>query len=173
MRTISYSVFIRCLVLLSSFSVAKKITSESIRLEKLELLALEKNVTGKNYVYDLAKMKDCNKTKIKYLGFIKTKSGKQYKILTSFYVFRAASTCHGTSNIKVYDINNKYVGKYYVGMPEELPEKIIQNKILIWSKSKDCEMRKEFSVNLENGLSENIFIPCSKSGGYQYSFSTE
>jgi hypothetical protein len=53
---------------------------------------------------------------------VHTKQGKRYKILTLFFVFSASSTCHGTSSIKVFDMKNRYIGEYYVGMPEGLPD---------------------------------------------------
>ncbi|MBF04535.1 MAG: hypothetical protein CMP76_14715 [Flavobacterium sp.] len=173
MTKIRYIRLIIFLVLLSSFTIHVNSNLENTQIETLELKALRKNVVGKSYVYDLTKLKNCNKTTIKYLGSIKTKNGKEYKILNSFYVFQSNSTCKGTSNIKIYDMKNKYVGKYYVGMPEELPDRITQNKNLVWENSKDCIMRKDFFINLENGLPEKFFVPCSKNGGNEYGFSVE
>lgn len=156
--------------ILSSFMEFDKYSSEYTKLQKYELLALKKNVIGKIYIYDLTKKEGCNKTKIKYLGTIKTNNGKRYKLLSSFFVFRAASTCHGSSSIKIYDMKNNYIGKYYVGMPYDLPDKIIDNH-LIWVNSKNCNLRTTFSVDMKKGLPKNFFIPCSKDGGDITSFS--
>ncbi len=81
----------------------------------------------------------------------------------------ASSTCHGTSNIKIFDTKNRYVGEYYVGMPEGLHDIIRGNKLIYLENSEDCNLRKTRSINLENGLPRNFYIPCSKSGGDQYS----
>jgi hypothetical protein len=143
------------------------------QLKKYELIALKKQRIGKEHIYDLTGKRGCNKTKIKYLGIIKTNSGKQYKLLTSFFVYSAASTCHGTSNIKVYNIKNNFIGKYTVGMPDELPFKIGEDKLIYWNNSQECSMKKTFTINCENGLPKTIFIPCTKDHGNEYYFNTE
>ncbi len=156
-----------------SFTNKDKFESEFKKFQKLELLALKKGNIGKEYTYDLTNKEGCNKTKIKYLGVIKTKNGKQYKVLSSFFVFSAASTCHGTSNIKIYNLNNKYLGKYNVGMPEDLPTEIKNNKSICWSKTKDCDLRNNFSINFEIGLPKRFFLPCSQKGGDEMIFTNE
>lgn len=173
MRTIHYITIILCIIILSSFAGIDKYTLEFSKLQKYELLALKKQSIGKTYIYDLTNKKGCNKTSIKYLGVIKTKNGKQYKVISSFFVFSAASTCHGTSNIKIYDMKNKYIGQYYVGMPNDLPTKITENKFVCWTNSIECDSRKGFSINFEKGLPKTFFLPCLKTGGNEYSFSTE
>jgi hypothetical protein len=159
-------------LLASSFTITDKGASEYARLQKLEHKAL-KNAVGKMYVYDLTGKDGCNKTQIKYLGVVHTKQGKCYKILTSFFVFSASSTCHGTSSIKIFDIKNRYVGEYYVGMPEGLPDILRKNKLFYLHNSEDCNLRKTRCIDLKNGLPRNFFIPCSKNGGDQYSFSSD
>ena len=156
-----------------SFTNKDKFESEFEKFQKLELLALKKGNIGKEYTYDLTNKEGCNKTKIKYLGVIKTKNGKQYKVLSSFFVFSAASTCHGTSNIKIYNLNNKYLGKYNVGMPEDLPTEIKNNNSICWSKTKDCDLRNNFSINFEIGLPKRFFLPCSQKGGDEMIFINE
>jgi hypothetical protein len=173
MRNIYHITLFLSITILTSFVSLDKFTSESSQLQKFELYALKKNMPGKIYTYDLTKKKGCNKTIIKYLGIIKTKSGKQYKVLNSFFVFTAGSTCHGTSNIKIYDKKNNYVGRYPVEMPYELPEKIIKSKIAIWTNSERCDAREGFTINFEKGLPKTFFLPCSKNGGKEYSFSSE
>ncbi|MFY7739800.1 MAG: hypothetical protein ACOVQC_04720 [Flavobacterium sp.] len=168
-----YIVLILSLTILSSFSRIDKFDSELKQLQKFELLALKNNKIGKNYTYDLTKNKGCNKTTIKYLGVIKTNKGKQYKILNSFFVYSVASTCHGTSSIKIYDMKNNYVGNYNVGMPNDLPNKITENKLICWVNSKDCNLRKGFSISFEKGLPKSFFLPCTENGGDEFRFSDE
>lgn len=160
-----------CLIILSSFVVVDKYPSEYIKLQKFELQTLKENVIGKTYVYDLTGKKNCNKTKIKYLGVVHTNQGKLYKILTSFFVFSTNNDmCHGTSKIKIYNMENRFVGEYYVSMPESLPDSLIKNKLLYKQNSDDCNLRKLRIINLSNGLPKTFFIPCSENGGDEYSF---
>ncbi|WMW76966.1 hypothetical protein RF683_05555 [Flavobacterium sp. 20NA77.7] len=165
MRIIFKSILFVLTLFLFSFSNKYKIESEFEKFHKLELLALKNGKIGKEYTYDLTNKKGCNKTKIKYLGVIKTNNGKQYKVLSSFFVYSVASTCHGTSNIKIYNLNNKFLGNYNVGMPEDLPAEIKNNKYICWSKTKDCDLRNNFSINFEKGLPKRFFLPCSQKRG--------
>jgi hypothetical protein len=173
MRTNRYITLFLFITILSSFAGIDKYSLEFSKLQKYELLALKSGSIGKTYIYDLTNKKDCNKTSIKYLGIIKTKNGKQYKIISSFFVFSTASTCHGTSNIKIYDMKNQFIGKYDVGMPYELPTKITENKFICWNITTECDSRKGFSINFEKGLPKSFFLPCSKNGGDECYFSNE
>ena len=144
MKIISKSILFVLTLFCFSFTDKDNFESEFEKLQKFESLALKNANIGKEYTYDLTNKEGCNKTKIKYLGVIKTNNGKQYKVLSSFFVFSAASTCHGTSNIKIYNLDNKYLGKYNVGMPEDLPNEIKNNKSIYWTKIKDCDLRASF-----------------------------
>lgn len=159
------------LIFLSSFIINDKVSSEYTELQKLEYRAL-RHTAGNSYVYNLTGRKDCNKTRVNYLGTVKTRKGKRYKILTSFFVYSASATCHGTSSIKIFDMKNRYIGEYNVGMPDGLPDILKDNKLLYIKNSIDCNLRRTGSINLRNGLPENIFIPCSKNGGDLYYFSS-
>lgn len=173
MRAIRYFTLLWSILILCAFAVNDKFGSEYEQLQKFELLALQKEKVGKTYTYNITKRKACNKTAITYLGEIKTNTGKCYKVLSSFFVFSAENTCHGTSNIKIYDMENQFIGKYRVDMPDELPVKITDNKFLRWSATKKCDLRKGFSVNFDKGPPHSFFLPCSKKDGNQYSFSNE
>ena len=137
----------------------------------IEAEALKKNIVGKIYIHNLTGKSECNKTRIRYLGTIRTNKGKCYKILTAFYVI--GNSCRGNSSIKIYDMKNKYVGHYYVGMAYELPDHLNNNRLLFLEKSEECNVRKNFSIDLAKGLPSNIFIPCSKNNGNIYNFSSE
>lgn len=173
MRIHSFIILILSIIILSSFAGNDKYSMELAKLQKYESLALKKGIIGKEYVYNLTNKKGCNNTTIKYLGIIKTKNGIQYKVLSSFFVFSANIICHGTSNIKIYDLKNKYLGNYYVGMPSDLPDKITENKLICWSNSTECNYRNSFSVNFENGLPKKFFLPCTKNGGDECFFSSD
>ncbi|MFT3823956.1 MAG: hypothetical protein QM731_08545 [Chitinophagaceae bacterium] len=163
---------ITCLVMLSSFVFVDKVSSEYSKLQQLEQLAL-KSPVGKEFIVDLTGKRGCNETRVKYLGIARTCKGRRYKILTSFFVFStSADMCHGTSNIKIYDMKNRFVGEYYVGMPEGLPDTLLNNKLLYLDNSGDCSLRKERLIDLSNGLPKSFYIRCTNNGGDIYSFSS-
>jgi hypothetical protein len=155
----------------SSFTNIDRWSLEKAKLQKLEHRALQ-NTIGRIYVYDITGRKDCNKTRIKYLGIVHTNKGKYYKILTSFFVFSAAATCHGSSSIKVFDIKNRYVGEYFVGTSDDLPDALRKNKLVYLSNIGGCNMRKTRSIDLRKGLPKSFFIECSKKMGDIYNFSS-
>lgn len=160
-----HSLTILSLCLLTSSFIAKgKEPSEYARLRKLEFQAL-RNTVGKVYIRDLTGKEGCNKTRVQYLGIAHTTKGKSFKILTSFFVFSASATCHGTSSIKIYDMKDRYIGEYYVGMPGALPDALKNNKLLYLNNSDDCNLRITRSIDLHKGLPKSFFIACSKNGG--------
>ena len=160
------------LIVLSSFIITGKTNSGYDKLRELELKALIDDKVGQEYIYDLTGIKDCNKTRIKYLGVVTTTKGKQYKILTSFFVFSTSKDmCHGTSAIKIYDSINRFIGQYYVGMPEGLPDALKNNNLIYLDNSEECNLRNERSINFSEGLPKCFFIRCSKNGGDEYCFS--
>ncbi len=163
---------VSCLLTLGSSAPKDESLSEYIQLQKLEKQALEKNMV-REYTYDLTHKKSCNKTRIKYLGVVHMTNGKQYKVLTSFFVFSTTGDwCRGTSNIKIYDMQNRFVGKYYVGMPESLPDTLQDNRLRYLRNSEECNVRKTRSIDLRKGLPKTFYIPCTKDGGDIYSFSS-
>ena len=163
------SSLILLLTLLSSFLAIQD--SEEKELEQSELKALKENVIGKRYYHDLTNKKACNKSEITYLGIARDMNKNEYKILTSFFVFSTSSDmCHGTSCIKIYNLKNEFIGEYYVGAPESLPDALKHNKLIYTKHTKECPIRKNGIIDLSKGLPKEIFIPCSKEGGDIYSF---
>ena len=141
-------------------------------LKMIRLSVLKNNIIGKKYYYDYTKDTNCNKTCLRYLGQLKTKNNKIYKVMTCFYVH--GQSCRGTSRILVYDSRDNYEGNYYVGMPEDLPDSIVNNSLVYLRSNSECEFRKETKISFVNGLPKTIFIPCKKPDiGDLYSFSKE
>lgn len=158
-------------LLLSAFITKDKDLSEYSKLQNLEYQALNGSA-GKAYTVDLTHKKGCNKTRVHYLGIVHTTNGRSYKILTSFVVFSAASNCHGSSHIKVFDIRNRYIGEYRVGMPEDLPDTMKDNKLFYFKSTEDCMLKTTRSIDLHKGLPKKIFINCSKNESNEHTFSS-
>ena len=140
------------------------------KFEKTELQVLEESNVGKVFVYDFTHNTDCKKSKIKYLGIVNV-SNIEYKIMTSFLV--TGESCRGSSSIKIYDLENNYFGEYPVGLPEDLPDELKEDKLLFSQKDTQCSRRKNYTISLEKELPKEIFIPCTESGGDLYSLVTE
>ena len=164
-----------CLMTIGLFFSVKKqdIYGQSFeKLKQIRLKVLAENIIGKDYQYNLTERKDCNYTRIKYLGTVTTERNKKYKLLNSFFVF--GPSCRGTSRIVIYDTKNKYIGNYYVGMPYNLPDTLIDNNLIYLNNNADCKFRKGTTISFEKGLPKSIFIPCDKSDSVDsYTFSNE
>lgn len=148
----------------------KKIEKPLNEFEKLELEVLMENNIGKVFTYDFTNNIECNKSKIIYLGIVNV-AGFDYKMLTRFLV--TGESCRGSSSIKIYDLENKYFGEYPVGMPEDLPDELKEDKLIFSQKDTQCFKRKNYVISLKNEFPKQIFIPCTESGGDLYSFVTE
>jgi hypothetical protein len=81
--------------------------------------------------------------------------------------------CRGASAIEFYDVKNRYIGEYFVGVPEDLPDKLKDNALVYLNNAGDCDLREKNSINLREGLPKSIFISCSSKGGNIYSFTSD
>lgn len=162
-------------ILITAFNFSKFTASNISELDKFELLkqkALIAGKVGQEYAYDLTGIDICNKSRIKYLGIVEISNKQKYKILTTFHVFRTSNdNCHGASAIEIYTIENKIVGKYHLGMPDDLPDELKSNRLIYLTNSAECNMRKERSIDFSHGLPKWIYIKCSEKGGDKYNFS--
>jgi hypothetical protein len=141
---------------LASFYRENKLEDSPETLKKLHLEVLESNIIGKHFEYDLTRQPGCNKTKLTYLGWIETNKGKQYKLLNSFWV--TGYSCRGVSNLVVYTMENQYVGKYYCGMPYELPDTLINNQLVYLRQHHECPNRKGTIVSFKSGLPRSFQV---------------
>ena len=147
---------------LISNSFCQQVSDEQTfaELKMIRLRVIKQSIVGRKFYYDFTKDSSCNNTCITYLGQIKTDKNKLYKIMTCFYVH--GQSCRGTSRIVIYNSSNKYLGNYYVGMPEDLPDTIINNRLVYSKNNIECIYRKGTNISFENGLTKTIFIPCDK-----------
>ena len=155
MRPFRIVTYIIILIIFSSMNPQTENDNQFEKLNALRLKVLQQNTIGKEFQYDLVKNDRCNKTKIKYLGSVTTNRNKQYKILTSFFVH--GNSCRGITRIVIYNISNQYIGNYKLGMPDDLPDTLINNDLVFLKGTKDCNSRKGKSIQLHNGLPKKNF----------------
>lgn len=164
-----------CLLLVIGFFSFQKQDDNEKSFEKLKQVrvkALVDNVIGKEYQYNFVERTDCNNSRIKYLGTVTTIKNKKFKLVNSFFVL--GQSCRGISRIVVYDMNNKYLGNYHVGMPGNLPDTLINNNLIYLKNDDNCKAKKGTKISFEQGLPESIFIPCSNlDTGDLYTYSSE
>ena len=83
------------------------------------------NNVGKPNVYE----SNDNSTYITFLGKVFTNKKMEYKIISIKNIW--GINRHTNGNIWVYDIYNKYVGRYVLGDARDLPIKLEKNKLII------------------------------------------
>lgn len=134
---------------------------------------LNKNQIGKEFVFDSSsKANGYDKVYIKYLGRIKTGQSDGIKILTYARIW--GKNKHTTGIIFIYDLHNKFLGKYHLGSSNELPQKIKMNYLIFTNERRsDCDSKTVTKIDFSKGLKNEIFLKCKGSSGDIYSLSTD
>lgn len=135
-------------------------------------VVLRHNNVGKTYVFDRSKKDDYNRTEITYLGKLKTKDGRVFKILISRWYWGLSP--RATSRVVVFNNENEYLGNYYVTTTYDLPSKIEKNALVFDNKTKeDCNPSIMTRISFTKGLPKQFFVECKDKFGDIYSFGDE
>jgi hypothetical protein len=111
-------------------------------------------------------------THLKYLGIVTTTNGNVFKILN--YSWFWGLSHRATSRILIYNHKNQYVGNYYVNMIYDLPDRLVDGKLIFTNKDKmDCNKIIVTQIDFTKGLPKSLFINCDGQNGNVYSFSIE
>ncbi len=143
---------------------------ESSLARKMELKVLHSNCIGRSLRFNASGNKgDKNVIQLKYLGSVQTKDNVIYKIVTWARIW--GTNFHTTGVIELFDVNNKYIGKYVLGNIYDLPSKIEKNNLIFINKLKSgCEKNLVTKINFETGIPQSIFLKCRGEEGDIYSF---
>ena len=146
------------------FSVANSQTNDNKIREKV----LKKNQIGKEFVFGNWNENGDTETHLTYLGEVKTKKGKIYKIMNYTWIWGLSS--RATNRILIFNQKNQYLGNYYVTLVTDLPTEL-ENGILIFKNlDADCDKKVTSKVNLKNGLPKQFFRECKDGYGDVYTF---
>jgi hypothetical protein len=129
---------------------------------------LRRGIIGKEYKFI---HRDSTVSRLKYLGKVKTRSGSEYKILTSIWLWGLSPSA--TSRIFIYNGANQYIGQYAVGMTYDLPNSLVNNQMVFLNSDNwgnDCDLKLITRIDLRNGLPKDLFIKCKGNSGDIYSF---
>jgi len=152
------------------FSVSFSTAFGQVNPSKDRQVVLRHNKIGKTYVFDRSKKDNFNRTEITYLGKLKTKDGRVFKILTSRLYWGPVP--RATSRIVVFNNNNHYLGNYY--MTYDLPTHIENNALVFENKENEsCDPNIVTRVSFNNGLPKQFFVECKEKSGDIYHFGNE
>jgi hypothetical protein len=106
---------------------------------------IQKNKIGKTYVYR-SKTDTVWRT---YLGvLIDTTDNSTYHVISEFAKIRAASTWHGQSNVFLLNKQGEIIWTILIGMPDELPIKLMANSFYFKDEDKVINSRYGLVGNL-------------------------
>ena len=135
------------------------------------LKVLRKNQNGKEYVFGKWNNKEGTETHLTYLGKVKTKKGKVYKIMNSVWIWGLSK--RATNRILIFNEKNQYLGNYSVTMITDLPTKLKDGILIFRNLDSDCDKKIASKINLNNGLPKQFFRECKNGYGDIYSFDGE
>lgn len=109
------------------------------------LRIIQKNKIGKTYVYR-SKTDTVWRT---YLGvLIDTTDNSTYHVISEFAKIKAASTWHGQSNVFLLNKQGEIIWTILIGMPDELPIKLMANSFYFKDEDKVINSRYGLVGNL-------------------------
>lgn len=150
------------------FIILSQILFAQVNDDGIRLKTLQKSNIGKKYVYGKWNEKGGTETHLTYLGNVKTKKGKSYKIMTSVWLWGLSR--RATNRILIFNKINQYVGEYSVTMISDLPKKF-ENGILIFeNENNDCDKKSSSKINFKNGIPKEFFRECKNGSGDIYEF---
>lgn len=160
-------IFIVCFVLVAFFTANAQINDNNICQE-----VLKKAIVDELSIYGKWSEGGGTETHLRYLGKVKTKHGKVFKVVNSTFFWGLSH--RATSRILVFDGRNQYLGNYPVTMITDLPTKLDKGKLIFSNTTnKDCDRQIKSIIDLNNGLPNEFFRKCKGKSGDIYVFEKE
>ncbi|MFN8254956.1 MAG: hypothetical protein U0W24_04655 [Bacteroidales bacterium] len=120
---------------------------------------LEKGTVDSLFIFDKWTKSGQTETHLKYLGQINTEDGRIIKIMNSCLIWGHSE--RGTSRILIFNEKNQYLGNYLMNADYELPEKLIEGKLIFSNeKCEDSELKIKGKISFLKGIPEQFFIEC-------------
>ncbi|MBF4514730.1 hypothetical protein IRZ71_00150 [Flavobacterium sp. ANB] len=135
--------------------------------ENIRVKVLHKNVIGKEFVFGKCDEKAKTETHLTYLGRIKTKKGKTYKLMNSAWIW---GSHRATNRILIFNGNNQYLGNYAVTMTSDLPTELNNGILVFRNTDSECDKKVASRISFKNGLPKEFFRKCNNEYGDIYSF---
>ena len=131
---------------------------------KIKLEVLKKNIIGKEFVFGKWNETGEEEYDLTYLGSVKTKNGKVYKILNSVWSWGKTSI-HTTNRIFVFNSQNQYLGGYSISTPSYLPTELKNGYLIFRNSNEDCDKKIATKINFNNGIPKHFFRKCDNKYG--------
>lgn len=111
------------------------------------------NLKGKKQLYKEEYLEET----IIYLGNIQV-DGKLFHVLTSYKQIQAAIVKHGHSTLYLLDSKKRIVKGYELGLPEELPYKVVSNCLYFHYRDSKTNKQKRYINKIDKELPEQMCV---------------
>lgn len=137
--------------------------------DRANLLALNENVIGLEYIIKKALKDEIEEYHVKYLGKIKKSNGSCLKFITNvLYCGKNTDSPHANAALYVYNDKNIELGYYSLGPIWSLPSKIVANNLVFDYSDSYCNQKT--IINFQDSIPSQIYIKCTEKGGDIYVF---
>lgn len=135
--------------------------------ERCRLLVLDQNISNQDFGF-IKKGKDIDEQVVKYLGNVITSKKDTLKILNSVhYTGIYEDSKRGNGQVYVYNSHNKLLGFYNLGSASAVPSSIDNKELIFKYNNENCNQTTK--ISLKDSIPNQIFVHCTKDGGYIYS----
>lgn len=111
---------------------------------------LKSNAIGKKFTSGVWNEKGDTETNLTYLGAVKSKNGKTYKIMNSIWTWGISGRV--TNRILIFNDRNQYLGNYPITDSENLPIALKKGYLIFKNSTGSI-----FKVYLGNGIPEKLY----------------
>ena len=156
------------LVIVAAVFFSSRVMSQQNFLAYSQMV-LNKNEAGVSTAFSRTSGVEKDSLVLTYLGTVKDITGRRYKVLTSIWFWGISS--RATSRIILFDMKNAYIGDFHLTMIDELPVRIVDDKLVFnCKKMLDAKTPLEFEINFSNGIPSTIFLYEDDKHGSEYEF---
>ncbi len=150
------------LILFFLSAIFIKCNGQNYKILSKRIILLNKQ--SKIYAFE----NDTNSIYINFLGVIKTKKNKRFKIITIKNVWGINK--HTNAYIWIYNYKNEYMGRYVLGDSKDLPIKLKGNNLIFSNQEKGCSKLFFSKVNFYFGIKYKMQLPTCGGMGDIYQF---
>ena len=135
------------------FCFVSKISFGQLVFGKMYKTVLLKNKIDKPYSFVT---NEHDKVILKYLGTVKTKTERCFKIITEKFIW--GPNHHTSGRISIFNSENRYVGEYHLGDAFQLPTKLKHSNLIFRNtQQEDCDKTILTIISLKKGLPKKIY----------------
>lgn len=161
-------IVLRILFIVLALSFAALISSGQVNDNSIRQQILKKGIIDSLFSFGKWTKEGETETHLRYLGKVKTKHGRTFKIVSSIWFWGPSH--RATSRILIFNNKNEYIGDYYLTTVSDLPTRLRNGRLIFNNTDKYCNSKLTTVINLKNGIPKQFFRKCKDQISDIYSF---